>query len=112
MVAPFIDALPKQRARRAEKGTAGLLTAAALVGIGLVGRYLHTVEEKQGREIANEVIGKLPDVTCLLRYIPKSNPKALIAGIAAHTIVNVTATVTTTTIGVKALRENLKFFEE
>ncbi len=113
IVAPFIDEFPDQRLRRANKFTAGFLTVAGLVDIGLAGRFLHEVDEKQGREIANEVLGRLPDVTCLLRQIDAEKaPKLLAAGIIAHTAVNITATIATTVIGVKALKENLRFFEE
>jgi hypothetical protein len=104
---------PQQRLRRADKGTAGFLTVAALVDIGLAGRFLHEVDEKQGREIANEVIGKLPDVACLFRHIPtQGNPVVLAGVVGMVTTVNVTAMIATTTIGTKALKENLRFFEE
>jgi len=115
-VARFVDdteKLPQQRLRRANAGTAGFLTVAALVDIALAGRFLHEVDEKQGREIANEVLGRLPDVACGMRHIPtQGNAIALAAVVGSQIITNVTATVATTTIGVQALRENLRFFEE
>jgi hypothetical protein len=104
---------PQQRLRRADAATAGFLTVAALVDIALAGRFLHEVDEKQGREIANEVLGRLPDVACGLRHIPtQGNPIALAAVVGSMIAVNVTATVATTTIGVKALREDVKFLPE
>jgi hypothetical protein len=107
------DKRPQQRLRRADAGTAGFLTVAALVDIALAGRFLHEVDEKQGREIANEVLGRLPDVACGLRHIPtQGNAIALAAVVGSMIAVNVTATVATTTIGVKALREDVKFLPE
>ncbi|MBI5931940.1 MAG: hypothetical protein HY862_21710 [Chloroflexi bacterium] len=109
-VGPFIGG-KKQRLKRADKYTAGLITALAVVDIGLTGRYLATIpkEDKKvdrNREIVNETFGLLPNLFCLLRQA--ETPQALLFTLPAQGLINATALAVNTGLGVKILKDSLK----
>jgi len=104
---------PKQRLKRGDTATATLTTLLSLVDVGLTGRFLATIpqEEGRGREVANEILSRLPYVFCLLRNDPNTTT-TLPFSVAALFGLNVIAGVSTTTFGILFLRNDLAALDE
>lgn len=111
-IAGEFDLAPDQRFKRGDDVTAGLTTLLSLVDVGLTGRYLATIpkEDDRGREIANEVLSRLPDTFAFLRS--DRNPQTQFASISALFIINLVATISTTAFSIRFLNASVAELED
>ncbi|MEM8534087.1 MAG: LamG domain-containing protein [Chloroflexota bacterium] len=101
------DAFKKQRLRRADAVTSGLLFVFAAVDLGITGRFLATIPKEDGRtlQITNEVLTMAPSLFSWLRQF--KDPATLAFTLPALGLMNLVATFTPFFVGTRLLSADL-----